>query len=265
MQSNLGDSVTLYDILSRNQKKQSWDPWLPNSYICQDEQPVQPLAHDPNAQGSMYSSMAVQALRNHGQSPEDMFIATMNSAKANGDTNRYTSMLSQWQTNYGIPTTSKIWYDASNPNNYQYEKLIHTVRNPNEDYTVKPQPESMNSNFTEEQPKPEPEKKPEHEKKPAKEPETKPETEKKPDKEDDNTPKKFEFDMNLQQDTDEKTYYNATYGKYKFKWYTDGSIECTNSEDFGNNNIFYKNKTLFVETDDKSMDIDDYLKNTHNN
>ncbi|KAK8815127.1 hypothetical protein WA158_003339 [Blastocystis sp. Blastoise] len=128
MQSNLGDSVTLYDILSRNQKKQSWDPWLPNSYICQDEQPVQPLAHDPNAQGSMYSSMAVQALRNHGQSPEDMFIATMNSAKANGDTARYSSMLSQWQTNYGIPTTSKIWYDASNPNNYQFETLLSSIQ-----------------------------------------------------------------------------------------------------------------------------------------
>ncbi|KAK8797169.1 hypothetical protein WA158_004379 [Blastocystis sp. Blastoise] len=128
MQSNLGDSVTLYDILSRNQKKQSWDPWLPNSYICQDEQPVQPLAHDPNAQGSMYSSMAVQALRNHGQSPEDMFIATMNSAKANGDTARYSSMLSQWQTNYGVPTTSKIWYDASNPNNYQYETLLSSIK-----------------------------------------------------------------------------------------------------------------------------------------
>ncbi|KAK8799587.1 hypothetical protein WA158_006135 [Blastocystis sp. Blastoise] len=263
MQSNLGDSVTLYDILSRNQKKQSWDPWLPNSYICQDEQPVQPLAHDPNAQGSMYSSMAVQALRNHGQSPEDMFIATMNSAKANGDTNRYTSMLSQWQTNYGIPTTSKIWYDASNPNNYQYEKLIHTVRNPNEDYTVKPQPESMNSNFTEEQPKPEP--KPEPEKKPSKEPETKPETKPETEKETETPPqpvRDFKVADKVYKDKNRNKYKKASYGEFEFDYYIkSGLLNCTNSDAFGDKRLIYTKNTVFIDVDGEAIPLDDYLKN----
>ncbi|KAK8808548.1 hypothetical protein WA158_003474 [Blastocystis sp. Blastoise] len=46
------------DINSKNVSsdliaKTIWDPWLPNMYICQDEQPTQPIAHDPLLPNSM--------------------------------------------------------------------------------------------------------------------------------------------------------------------------------------------------------------------
>ncbi|KAK8797477.1 hypothetical protein WA158_005823 [Blastocystis sp. Blastoise] len=38
---------------NKDVKMQVWDPWLPNMYICQDEQPTQPIAHDPLLPNSM--------------------------------------------------------------------------------------------------------------------------------------------------------------------------------------------------------------------
>ena len=97
MDTNMGDDITLNDILQRNFKRQSWDPWLPNSYLCADEQPVQPLAHDPNAQESMTQIMQMQNYLRNNQNPEDLYVSTMNNVLANGDTTRYQSMLKKWQ------------------------------------------------------------------------------------------------------------------------------------------------------------------------
>ena len=77
MDTNMGDDITLNDILQRNFKRQSWDPWLPNSYLCADEQPVQPLAHDPNAQESMTQIMQMQNYLRNNQNPEDLYVSTM--------------------------------------------------------------------------------------------------------------------------------------------------------------------------------------------
>ena len=115
MDTNMGDDITLNDILQRNFKRQSWDPWLPNSYLCADEQPVQPLAHDPNAQESMTQIMQMQNYLRNNQNPEDLYVSTMNNVLANGDTTRYQSMLKKWQENYSIPSTSRVWFDNTAP------------------------------------------------------------------------------------------------------------------------------------------------------
>lgn len=131
MQTNFGKNVLLKDILSHNYKKQSWDPWLPNSYICADEQPVQPIPHDPKLQGSMPQQFATRGMQPSGDDGESAFIASMNNAKANGDQFRYQTMLRQWQANMGISNTSRVWYDATDPKNYFKERLIRTIQNIN--------------------------------------------------------------------------------------------------------------------------------------
>ena len=116
MDTNMGDDITLNDILQRNLKKQSWDPWLPNSYLCADEQPVQPLAHDPNAQESMSAILQMRQYLKASANPEDIFVSAMNNAKSNQDTAKYNTYLKKWQENYSLPQTSKVWYLNSDPN-----------------------------------------------------------------------------------------------------------------------------------------------------
>lgn len=116
MDTSMGDDITLNDILQRNFKKQSWDPWLPNSYLCADEQPVQPLAHDPNAQESMSAILQMKQYMRTSANPEDVFMSAMNSARANQDTAKYNAYLKKWQENYSLPQTSKFWYLNSDPN-----------------------------------------------------------------------------------------------------------------------------------------------------
>ena len=116
MDTSMGDDITLNDILQRNFKKQSWDPWLHNSYLCADEQPVQPLAHDPNAQESMSAILQMKQYMRTSANPEDVFMSAMNSARANQDTAKYNAYLKKWQENYSLPQTSKFWYLNSDPN-----------------------------------------------------------------------------------------------------------------------------------------------------
>ena len=120
MDTSMGDDITLNDILQRNFKKQSWDPWLPNSYLCADEQPVQPLAHDPNAQESMSAILQMKQYIRTSANPEDVFISAMNSARANQDTAKYNTYLKKWQENYSLPQTSKVWYLNSDPNTQKF-------------------------------------------------------------------------------------------------------------------------------------------------
>lgn len=129
MDTNMGDDITLNYILQRNFKRQSWDPWLPNSYLCADEQPIQPLAHDPNAQESMSQIMQMKQYIKQTSNPEDIFLSSMNNAKANQDATRYQSMFKKWQDNYSMPSTSRVWYVASDPNNYQQELIYSTLMN----------------------------------------------------------------------------------------------------------------------------------------
>ena len=53
----------------------------------------------------------------------------MNNAKANQDATRYQSMFKKWQDNYSMPSTSRVWYVASDPNNYQQELIYSTLMN----------------------------------------------------------------------------------------------------------------------------------------
>ena len=129
MDTQFGKNVLLKDILNKNFKKQSWDPWLPNSYICADEQPSQPISHDPKIQNSMPKFFAAQGMRPTRDDGESAFLSSMNSAKENGDFIRYQTMLSQWQHNMGRPASSRIWYDVTDPKHFYKERLIRTIKN----------------------------------------------------------------------------------------------------------------------------------------
>ncbi|KAK8813386.1 hypothetical protein WA158_002978 [Blastocystis sp. Blastoise] len=98
-----------HDILNRNFKQQSWDPWLPNSYICEDEQPVMRIAHDPNAQNSMSQIMNMEKYLKEKMTDKDIFISQMNAARKEGDEERVTAMAKIYANNSGLYTSKQNW------------------------------------------------------------------------------------------------------------------------------------------------------------
>lgn len=129
MQSEFGDGLTVTDIVDKNFKKQSWDPYLPNSYICSDEQPAVPIPHDPKLQNSMPQQLAQAGIRPSSDNAESTFVNAKESAKSTGNIAKYNKMENAYKQNRLTMPSISLWHDKSQPEGYIAANIASLFRN----------------------------------------------------------------------------------------------------------------------------------------